>query len=350
VVSSHQTLDRDVSRSGDEVERDSWQPRSGDANLLGWAEFMVHFMNSISIVMEHMCCSADELAWRLIFQVERVAAASISPEVFTSRYVNRCVPVVLTGAMESWPAFGKWSLEYFKESHGDAEVCSTAVRTSPRVTEVVKNLYFLCHKVLRQLPCRDLQVSVDWGSPGPDRWRRMKLGEYIDKFEEYKAEASSSGTAVPYLRTWNAVVRSSAVGPSVSSLRNSFGVAVYGCHVLCRMTCRSFESITPRPHTSSTAFRDWTRARGRRLSGCSSVRPVLKRCCTKTFGALTRGWLSFRDESISSSTTQHTGAHALKTMPQCSSISKIQRTSSTSFPPITSSSVCLCLHQTLLGD
>lgn len=104
-----------------------------------------------------------------VFVVERVAAASISPEMFTSRFVNRCVPVVLTGAMESWPAFGKWSLEYFKDSHGDAE------------------------------------VSVDWGSPGPDRWRRMKLGEYIDKFEEYKAEASSSGTAVPYLRTWNAV-------------------------------------------------------------------------------------------------------------------------------------------------
>lgn len=42
---------------------------------------------------------------------------------------------------------------------------------------------------------------MDWGGTGPDRWRRTKLGEYISKFEELKAD----GARVPYLRTWNAL-------------------------------------------------------------------------------------------------------------------------------------------------
>lgn len=42
---------------------------------------------------------------RGILQVERVAATDISPEDFVKRYVNRALPVVLTGAMEEWPAY-----------------------------------------------------------------------------------------------------------------------------------------------------------------------------------------------------------------------------------------------------
>jgi len=105
-----------------------------------------------------------------VYTVERVDAAAISPGEFTSRYVNRCTPVVLTGAMESWPAYGRWNLDFFKTQHGGAE------------------------------------VSVDWGCVGPDRWRKMTLGEYIDNFAAYKHRASDGGGAtVPYLRTWNAL-------------------------------------------------------------------------------------------------------------------------------------------------
>ena len=47
-----------------------------------------------------------------------------------------------------------------------------------------------------------LQVSVDCGTEGPDRWRKMQLGEYLDSFDSYR-EADGPP---PYLRTWNILV------------------------------------------------------------------------------------------------------------------------------------------------
>ena len=54
-------------------------------------------------------------------QVERVAASDISIQDFTATYVSRCVPVILTGAMESWSAYGTWNTGFFRDSFGDTE-------------------------------------------------------------------------------------------------------------------------------------------------------------------------------------------------------------------------------------
>eukprot|EP01052_Picozoa_sp_SAG31_P050803 SAG31_NODE_11767_length_1000_cov_0.617092_2_plen_125_part_00 len=52
---------------------------------------------------------------RGIFAVDRVDANAISPQEFVKKYINRALPVVLTGAMESWPAYAdaerRWSFE-----------------------------------------------------------------------------------------------------------------------------------------------------------------------------------------------------------------------------------------------
>lgn len=44
--------------------------------------------------------------------IERIAEPS--PEEFRARYVKPGRPVIITGAMESWPARQKWSVEYFR--------------------------------------------------------------------------------------------------------------------------------------------------------------------------------------------------------------------------------------------
>lgn len=45
-----------------------------------------------------------------------------SRKEFVNRFVSMNRPVILQGAMEQWPAYQKWDLDYFNETHGDALV------------------------------------------------------------------------------------------------------------------------------------------------------------------------------------------------------------------------------------
>ena len=46
----------------------------------------------------------------------------ISIKEFKEKYVYKGVPVVLEGAAKDWPCVQKWSLQYFKDLHGDDEI------------------------------------------------------------------------------------------------------------------------------------------------------------------------------------------------------------------------------------
>jgi len=46
----------------------------------------------------------------------------LSLEEFHNHYVRKGIPVILEGAAKDWPCVKKWSLEYFKELHGDDEI------------------------------------------------------------------------------------------------------------------------------------------------------------------------------------------------------------------------------------
>jgi len=102
---------------------------------------------------------ADEVG-----EIERINAADITQEDFEKKYINRGMPVVISGAMDEWPAFKegdrKWTLGFFKERYGDVKC--------PVDTSGKKEL--------------------------------MSLAAYIDQFEQYKDAAASD--PIPYLRTW----------------------------------------------------------------------------------------------------------------------------------------------------
>jgi len=48
--------------------------------------------------------------------------ADLSIEDFKKEYVRKGIPVVLEGAAKEWACVQKWSLDYFKEQHGDDEI------------------------------------------------------------------------------------------------------------------------------------------------------------------------------------------------------------------------------------
>eukprot|EP00754_Rhynchopus_humris_P041576 Rhum_TRINITY_DN25134_c0_g1::Rhum_TRINITY_DN25134_c0_g1_i1::g.181326::m.181326/K19219/JMJD7; jumonji domain-containing protein 7 len=54
--------------------------------------------------------------------VRRVAMSEMTPLRFHREFVAGRVPVILTGAIDEWPALQKWNLEYLKEAMGDDEV------------------------------------------------------------------------------------------------------------------------------------------------------------------------------------------------------------------------------------
>ena len=100
-------------------------------------------------------------------QIQRISARDITPEEFAQRYIKKGMAVVLTDAMEAWPAFQsgsgrKWTIEWFKETYGHIKP-GTGIDTA--------------------------------GSK-----EYMTLGDYLDKFDDYAR--LPKGTAIPYLRTW----------------------------------------------------------------------------------------------------------------------------------------------------
>jgi hypothetical protein len=81
--------------------------------------------------------------------IPRVAAGDISPEEFRAQYIDRALPVVLTGAMDSWPAFQRrgpaggeggerpssrrWSVSSFRERFPETEVVVDAAGTKEQL-------------------------------------------------------------------------------------------------------------------------------------------------------------------------------------------------------------------------
>ena len=47
---------------------------------------------------------------------------SLDPEVFKKEYYNPGVPVVIKNLAKEWPAYSKWSWDYFKQLVGDKKV------------------------------------------------------------------------------------------------------------------------------------------------------------------------------------------------------------------------------------
>lgn len=97
------------------------------------------------------------------FLIEKKHISEITAEEFETKYVNRAMPVILQGILDSWPAYEKWNTAWFHEHLGNEEV----------------------------------QVAFD------REWKKMRLADYVDNYGDYEDVYRSSGKASPYLRTWN---------------------------------------------------------------------------------------------------------------------------------------------------
>lgn len=67
--------------------------------------------------------------------VPRLNASDVTPLQFQQQFVARNKPVVLTAAIEHWPALKLWSAEYLQEKIGDVEVCCSALSAFLRLVQ-----------------------------------------------------------------------------------------------------------------------------------------------------------------------------------------------------------------------
>lgn len=114
----------------------------------------------------------DTLPKGSLFPVERIK--DISAANFYKNYVDKGIPVVIEGAAKEWTCVKEWSLQYFKERHGDDEIVfvdqhkmdlSHSIITLAEVIEGIqegKGKYYRFYPLLDRHPEHLSDFDVKW--------------------------------------------------------------------------------------------------------------------------------------------------------------------------------------------
>ncbi len=133
-----------------------------------------------------------------LIEVERVK--NISLKDFKKKYVAKGVPVVLEGLASEWGCVKNWSIDYFRELHGDDEVTIVANDTSETPFEILKlsevlddiqqggTKYYRFYPLLKEHPehIRDFDYT----------WLRKAKNKY-GFWEQFQVFIGGKGTATP---------------------------------------------------------------------------------------------------------------------------------------------------------
>lgn len=128
-----------------------------------------------------------------VIPIER--RTDLSREEFRKKYLNKGIPVVLEGAAKDWDCVKKWSLEYFKELHGEDEIVLYAQKNDThlkhdgyevvKLADVIDNIrsggkkYYRHYPLLRRHPEHIRDFDNKWLS------ERRNKHPWIKSFEVY---------------------------------------------------------------------------------------------------------------------------------------------------------------------
>ncbi len=105
----------------------------------------------------------------------------MSLEEFRNHYVRKGIPVVLEGAAKDWDCVKKWSLDYFKELHGDDEALMATQENmknyeASTLKDVIENIQSGGNKYFRFYPMLDKHPEhikdVDY------KWLRARINKF----------------------------------------------------------------------------------------------------------------------------------------------------------------------------
>ncbi|MBL4605167.1 MAG: cupin-like domain-containing protein [Flavobacteriaceae bacterium] len=136
--------------------------------------------------LEHYLKSSGE---GTTYQIDRVQ--NISEQEFLQKYVKKGIPVILDSAAKDWKCVKEWSLDYFKDLHGDDEIIfmdQTDIAkgyestTLGKVIDQMKkgvNKYYRFYPLLEKHPEHLLDFDYEW-----IRNRKLK-GNYGEAFHVF---------------------------------------------------------------------------------------------------------------------------------------------------------------------
>jgi ribosomal protein L16 Arg81 hydroxylase len=104
----------------------------------------------------------------------------LEPEAFFENYYFRNRPVIMTDAVNDWPAFGLWGLDYFREKFGDEQVEMQINRSASNERYGPLPSHFS-----KMVPLREYIELVEKHSPTNEiylsRWNNKKCREWVKK-------------------------------------------------------------------------------------------------------------------------------------------------------------------------
>ena len=127
------------------------------------------------------------------YHVERIQ--NLSKEDFINQYVKKEIPVILEGAAAKWKCVQEWTLDYFKELHGDDEITfmdqTDIARGFEQTTlgEVIDqmkqgvNKYYRFYPLLEKHPEHLLDFDYQWIK------ERKQKGNYGNAFQAFLSPA-----------------------------------------------------------------------------------------------------------------------------------------------------------------
>jgi hypothetical protein len=98
----------------------------------------------------------------------------LSLKDFRNHYVRKGIPVVMEGAAKDWNCVKKWSMEYFKELHGEDEILLVDMKKEGypyekiKLSEVIDNIrsggkkYYRFYPLLSRHPEHSRDFDYKW--------------------------------------------------------------------------------------------------------------------------------------------------------------------------------------------
>jgi lysine-specific demethylase 8 len=179
-----------------------------DRFLYGYFQFLDHFIgrkNTFKLYRNTRKRLYDNLQVQLkkkgrgeIKHVKR--EKNLSKEGFVESYLKKGIPVILEGAAMDWECVKKWSLDYFKDLHGEDEIIISGDNAREKPFEILKlkdlinnidkggDKYYRFYPLLSKHPEHIKDFNYNWLR---ERKAKASLGEFFQVF------IGGKGTSTP---------------------------------------------------------------------------------------------------------------------------------------------------------
>ncbi|BDA47612.1 Bifunctional peptidase and (3S)-lysyl hydroxylase JMJD7 [Coccomyxa sp. Obi] len=117
------------------------------------------------------------------YTVAKIPASQLTSLTFFREYVSRNKPVVITGAIDHWPALQAWNVDYIREKMGSAKIC-VARTPHGRADSVISSdgSQYFALPYEEHMPVQDFFAQLHSGSSGEKIYAQAQNNSLPEQF------------------------------------------------------------------------------------------------------------------------------------------------------------------------